>query len=172
MIRRTLSARPVVREDLEAIDIHALADLAGTFAASYDTLRHATESTAPITDDNPAIEYDTLAPIYNTKMPAEMFDLSDMRKWCPDCYEGDELREEFRSVEPLQKALSIYFASDYFLQSSTAHGHPPFPSKLEELLWAAPCVTATLRSNDYLSRVFGAALLGVPEQPCGELLQR
>jgi spermidine synthase len=166
-VRRSLAKEPAVRRDLATIGVHSVADLAGTFAASYETLRSATAQTAPVTDDDPIIEYDTLiTPVFDNRMPAEMFDVGDLRSWCPDCYRGDRLRVGFRRLEYLQRALSVYYASDAFLHFSNVPGRSAPPRELKKLVSSDPCVASVLREDTYYRWFFGNVLQGVPERPC------
>ena len=105
----------------------------------------------------------------NNRLPSELFVPAEAHTWCPDCYEGNTLRDEFRSLDFLQKAFSVYYASDEFLDFSMIAGRQ-LPKKswrtMSDLIWSDPCVAATLRENPHLRRLFTVPLRGVPEIAC------
>jgi len=168
-VRASLAAEPRVRADLADIDVHSLRDLVATFAAPYRALANATSSADPVTDDDPVMEYDALTASYDNRMPAEMFDVSSLRSWCPDCYEGAALRSEFAGLEELRKAMAAYYASDAFLHFELVPGETwqAKPSReVSDLLWGDPCVTAELRKSPYWSQILARNLEGVPQRAC------
>ena len=87
-----LANAPAVRADLERVGLGTITEIVGTFVASPKTLDAATRGRAPATDDRPIQEYGAksrLNPGYQ-RLPASIFDLSQVAVWCPRCFVGDK----------------------------------------------------------------------------------
>jgi spermidine synthase len=85
-----LANAPAVREDLERVGLGTITEIVGTFVASPQTLDAATRGRPPATDDRPIQEYGAksrLNPGYQ-RLPASIFDLSQVAVWCPRCFSG------------------------------------------------------------------------------------
>jgi hypothetical protein len=81
-----LRRAPAVQTDLERVDLGTPREIVGMFVAGSDTLRKATRSVAPVTDDRPIQEYgrQSLLPL-NEPIPRSLVAVEDVVAWCPAC---------------------------------------------------------------------------------------
>lgn len=156
-LRRRLDERPRVREDLEGVEVETLTALVGSFAAGSQTLEEATRGVAPVTDDRPLMEYAIRAHLHETHVPPQIFDVDDVTSWCPECIQAGRPAPGLEDLPAYLEVLGACYRREGFLTFSIfdpwsrrfAGGQAP----------AGPEVTAALRGNRYLERVFSV--------PCG-----
>jgi spermidine synthase len=103
-----------VHADLRRIEVESLTALVGTFVAGSATLERATRQAAPVTDDHPVMEYSVLADLFETRLPGEIFDVSEVESWCPDCFEDGRPLPEVEHLPGHLAALAAYYASHRF----------------------------------------------------------
>ncbi len=83
----SLAQAPMVRADLERLDLGSVTEIVGTFVASAQTLADATRDTPPVTDDRPIQEYGVLSLLnFGEAVPASIVKLDDVAAWCPRCF--------------------------------------------------------------------------------------
>jgi tetratricopeptide (TPR) repeat protein len=85
--QRGLVTQPAVREDLAAIDLGSVREIAGTFVGAADTLAKATSTSLTVTDDRPLQEYGVRSGLTTGLMgvPSSLFDVMNVGAWCPRC---------------------------------------------------------------------------------------
>ena len=84
-LERRLAANPLVRADLEGIQMGTPTDIFGTFAADAHQLEAFAARSVPLTDDLPLIEYDRT---YRQQagLPDGLTDVGGVATWCPGCF--------------------------------------------------------------------------------------
>ncbi len=147
-LARRLDANPLVRADLQRIEIDPPTELYGMFAADARVLADGTRQSAPATDDWPILEY---ARIYRKRVdnPIDLLDVAGAPAWCPECF------RDATSIEPVGD-LTTYLTimSDVYAGAPTsadaARARGPLP-------WARPtdraAIEATVRGSPYLRRI-------------------
>jgi spermidine synthase len=108
-VGRRLEEEPAVLADLTRVDLGNLTEIAGMFAASHATLARATDGVVAVTDDRPSLEYSLVSGLGERRMPADLFDVSDVDAWCPSC------AAELPGLAPYLRVRSLVYASDSFL---------------------------------------------------------
>ncbi len=146
-VAQRLADAPDVQADLDRVELGDLTDLAGMFAASAETMIHASGRTAAVTDDRPALEYSVRSPLADLRMPRDLFDVSGIDAWCAGC-----TTRLPRLTAYLRLRAAIY-ASDSFL--ATPAGRPAPAFDLASLPGGAEIVAA----NPYLQTLLGGAAL-------------
>jgi len=84
VIAGRLAQQPAVAADLAAIEITNPTEFFGMFAADGATLIEATRHAEALRDDRPDMEYSRIW-FGTTGMPGDLFDVSKIQKWCPNC---------------------------------------------------------------------------------------
>jgi len=86
-LRLAIEANPRVADDLRAVHLGTLTEIAGTFVGSADTMRAATAKAAPLVDDLPSMEYvtQTTDVCATNQLPRDLVDVRQIGAWCPDC---------------------------------------------------------------------------------------
>jgi len=112
---RNIAARPAVGEDLIAIGANSVAELAATFVAGPEALARATKDVAPVTDNDPLMEYSITSAYFKTRLPESIFDAAEMSTWCPDCFNGNSSIEYRNELPALMRSLDTYYHSERFL---------------------------------------------------------
>jgi tetratricopeptide (TPR) repeat protein len=86
-VQASLGAAPLVREDLERIDLDAPYEIVGTFVGSDRRLAEATRGVTPVIDDRPLQEYGVRSILnYGHGVPAALVNLSEVTAWCGRCF--------------------------------------------------------------------------------------
>src|SRR5439155_331147 len=85
-LRARLAGAPAVRDDMRAIGLGSLVEIAGTFAGSAETLARATDIYPPLTDDYPITEYAKVSRLRADQVPVDLFDVRTVTAWCPSCF--------------------------------------------------------------------------------------
>jgi predicted membrane-bound spermidine synthase len=112
-----LKQRPAVLADLDHVQMGALTELFGTFVASNETMRKATQNVSPVTDDKPSVEYSQLSGIRATRQPKELFDVSGLGAWCRDCIVNGEANKSTKRLPDYLRILGSLYSNDAFLES-------------------------------------------------------
>jgi len=154
-VEARIAARPEVARDLARIDVETLTALVGTFVADGETLDRGTRGVAPVTDDWPVMEYSVHARLFETRLPADLFDPSRVATWCPSCFVDGSPRPEVADLEGYLKALSVWYRSEEFL-THRSMDRAVDPTRLD-LPTGDPHIATALRRSRYLQRVFGVA---------------
>jgi spermidine synthase len=150
-LARRLAAEPLVRDDLDRIQMASPTEIFGAFAADARHLLEATARTGPLTDDLPLIEYGR---IYRprTGIPGDLFDVTRVSVWCPRCFAETGPAEE---VADLRTYLGIMSTS--YSRSHSAAGDPG-AARLPPAWRAAldpASVARTFEASPYLRRLRG-----------------
>jgi spermidine synthase len=100
-----LAEAPAVRADLQRLGLGTVTEIVGTFVGSSQTLQDASRGHAPVTDDRPIQEYGARSRLSSgyQRLPASIFDLSQVAVWCPRCFAGGK-------PVPLADGLDVYLA--------------------------------------------------------------
>jgi spermidine synthase len=86
-VQESLTGAPLVREDLERIDLDALYEIVGTFVGSGQRLADATRGATPVVDDRPLQEYGVRSMLnYGYGVPGALVNLSEVTAWCGRCF--------------------------------------------------------------------------------------
>jgi spermidine synthase len=147
-VARRLRSSPEVQADLDRVELGDLTDLAGMFAASHATLVGATRGVAPVTDDNPSLEYSVLSPLADARMPPDLFDVSGVEDWCPGC------TARLPRLAGYLRVRAAVYASDSFLVTAAGRRRPaPFD------IARVPGGPEIVAANPYLRTMLGGAAL-------------
>lgn len=150
-VREKLAAAPALRADLERIEAGTLTELLGGFAAGPATLARATAGAAPVTDDRPLMEYSVGAHLYETRIPAEIFDVSDFQAWCPTCFDGEEPVAGLEDLPAYLGSLAACYRGESFRSFSI---FDPFGQRRPRTrLPPVPGQAAALRHSRYLEHM-------------------
>ncbi len=148
-VERNLRARPEAAADLARIGLGRTSEIAGTFVASADALRRATDGVAPMTDDRPTLEYNQVT-LLTTNRLAVPSALEGLKGGCPACY-GEDGKPNARvpGLEAYLAALGAYYASESFQAFSNAPDAPALPA-----LAAPPELRQAVTEHLYLRELF------------------
>ncbi len=86
-IRDRLRRAPAVLADLNRISIGDRTHMLGSFVAGPRTLDEVSRDAAPVTDDDPRLEYAFVTSKSWTMVSAALFQPRSVAAWCPDCAE-------------------------------------------------------------------------------------
>ena len=134
-LRSELERRPRVKADLQQVWLESPIDILGTFVASSTTLSRATRLAAPVTDDNPMMEY--AASVNNcarTRFPRDVIDVGGLAAWCPSCMVDGRFALSISDLEEYALFMASYYLSESFLE----YGGCQDPSPTEILLPIPP----------------------------------
>ena len=144
-----LAERPEVVADLERHEMADALEIVGMFAGTPVTLEKATRGVAAVTDDHPIMEYARSWFDVGT-VPREIFDESQVRVFCPDCFVGGEPAEGFERL-PVYMAImrTIHENPSYWdlRPRESADYTLRFPPRL------LPVVRRTVEQSPYLRRL-------------------
>lgn len=126
-IAAQLEQRGAVAVDLEQIEVTNLTEFFGMFAADADTLRKGTRDTQALRDDRPDMEYSRIW-FGTTGMPGDLFDVSRIESWCPDCLSANRDAPE-GLVEHL-RLLGAFYAQVSSEDARAQRAGRPAPSAL------------------------------------------
>ena len=151
-VRRKLAENPALREDLARIEAASLTELVGTFVAGTQTLERVTRGAAAVTDDRPLTEYSIRAHLLETRIPEQIFDVSGVGTWCPDCFAGGRPVPGLETLPAYLGTLSACYHDEGFRTFSVFHPfrNPGAAGPLPEV----PGQDVALRQSRYLNRVF------------------
>jgi predicted membrane-bound spermidine synthase len=145
-LRAALTASPALARDLRWTSLDRAAEWVGTLAATALTLERATAATAPLVDDRPRLEYESRELVWDRRLPAELFDVSDWRAWCPGCSALPP--EERDEIEGYLEVIAAYYASPAFLRAQPG-ASPSFEPSL------SPRAAEAVRRSVYLQDLLG-----------------
>ena len=139
-----------------------LSEIAGTFAASADTLRRATAAAEPVTDDAPSMEYSVMSKLFSNRIPAEMFDVGGLAAFCPSCRAGGAPAPGLDDLDAYLHVLGQLYASDAFLRYRS-FAPAPVEVNLPALLEGdGGALSGAILRSRYLQRVVGIDPRGLP----------
>ena len=153
-----LAAEPLVRADLEAIDLATPTELVGMVAGSASSMRRIAQDAAPVTDDLPSMEYGAIT-FQETVIPEALFDLGGVRGFCPRCFEGGAPRPIVGGLDAYLAILGSLYASIDF--RATLLGPRPAPPPLL-VRGDREALTKVFAASPYLRRVVRQGFIPVP----------
>ena len=103
------AASPALADDLAAIGIRDVRDLAATFAADGPHLRGVTRDTRAMTDDWPVAEWSQVSHVARTRLPDGLFDPTRWPGFAPDLA-GDPALQVTMSDNARRWASPAYLA--------------------------------------------------------------
>jgi spermidine synthase len=124
-----IDTEPAVRDDLRAVDLGTLREIAGTFVAGSDTMARATSGSPDVTDDRPLQEYGVRSGLTAglQGVPASLFDVTRVATWCPRCVAPREARRSAANLDLYLRLLQ----QAYVTPAGVAAPPPgPFGSRL------------------------------------------
>jgi hypothetical protein len=124
---RGIASNPRLRRDLHRIGVESPVDLAGVFAGNAQTLQRATRNARAVTDDRPIIEYDSRSHLTETRLPSDIFAVSEVASWCPRCFRNGQLIAGMRDLAPLLRQMAALYRSERFLRFSTVRQEAQAP---------------------------------------------
>jgi spermidine synthase len=113
VVARRLAEEPAVADDLRAIRMATMTELAGTFVADAQSLERATHGVPPVTDDIPSMEYAVLS-ASPVEIPASIFALDQSHRWCPGCWNGAKPTARVAELDRYQHVLGAFYATPAF----------------------------------------------------------
>jgi spermidine synthase len=150
-IKRALAERPAVQKDLDDVSAGTLTELVGMFTSSSLQLLFVTNDTYPLTDDEPRLEYSELSDVIDTRLPANLLNVSQVPTYCPRCF--DEKGAPIAGLELLPAYLDLlqqaYAQPSIQTHSVFKSSEPSTPIKPPALAKEA------VNSSRYLQTVFG-----------------
>jgi spermidine synthase len=151
-VGRKLAENPALREDLERIEAASLTELVGTFVAGTQTLERVTRDAPAVTDDRPLTEYSTRAYLLANRIPEQIFDVSGVASWCPDCFADGHPVTELMTLPAYLATLAACYRDEGFRSYSVSQSFqkPGEAGPLPEL----PGQDAALRQSRYLNRIY------------------
>ncbi|MBW1807193.1 MAG: hypothetical protein JRJ87_03295 [Deltaproteobacteria bacterium] len=146
-----LADNPAVQRDLDAIKLGTLTELAGSFAASSETLEKATRAVAATTDDRPAMEYSVHSKLRATYLEKGLFDTRAAASWCPTCFSPDRKNGDLAHLSAFLDIMQTIYDSEVFRSprgNFDDRGRLPFDR-------GDPAAEAALASSPYLTWLIG-----------------
>ncbi len=143
-VKRNLESLPEVLEDLQAIKMDSLLDIAGSFLASSKHLGRLTQYHQALSDNYPISEYSKIL-FLKGQTPKQMIEPRSLFEWCPDCSETEELKELPRYV----RLLKLIYTEDSFVNLG-----PKINPKRSTSFSLSQEDVDLIRSNDYLKSQF------------------
>jgi predicted membrane-bound spermidine synthase len=125
LARARMHASPALLRDLRLTALDRVVELVGTLAATSATLERGTRGVAPLSDDRPALEYESRELVRDRRLPADLFSVADSAVWCPRCAElpPDE-REE---IAGYLEVTGAWYRSRAFLRAQPGQSLPFAP---------------------------------------------
>jgi len=103
-VSQVLDREPLVRADIQRLDLGMPTEIAGMFVGSAATLARSTANVSAVSDDRPLQEYSVRsAAARGGGVPATLYDIASLTSWCPRCFDGDRLA-------PSVSRLDMYLA--------------------------------------------------------------
>jgi spermidine synthase len=119
-VLQRLNELPALREDLRGIELASIPDLVGMLVAASPGLEKATRGVSPLRDDRPLLEYAVRELQGDPQIPRDLASLTDVDRWCPDCFHGGLDEEEQARLRGYLEVMSVYYRSEAFLSASPA----------------------------------------------------
>ncbi|MES3037246.1 MAG: fused MFS/spermidine synthase [Bdellovibrionota bacterium] len=113
-MEQKVSQRPLVAEDLKRIDLSTATEWLGTFMASSIWLKENLESTLPLSDNLPIIEYNRYHVV--TRLPGELFQPASLPGWCPSCFENGNYHPRLELLDSYLSLMNVVYKSDSYLE--------------------------------------------------------
>jgi spermidine synthase len=148
-IERRLEAAPLVRADLARISMGTAIELIGSFAATAKAMERVVQDAEPITDDRPLLEYEGLATEIATQMPRELFDVSGVASWCPNCFRDGRPAPSMEGLDRYLEVEAALYRAPAFLHfggASESGWTEPVLVSLED-----PAARRVVQQSKYLS---------------------
>jgi predicted membrane-bound spermidine synthase len=111
-----LARNPAVAADLESIRMGTVTEVIGSFAGGPRALARASRDAEPVTDDHPAMEYQTSHVFTGHRVPRDMFDVDEIGFWCPTCFGPAGAAAAPHLDGYLQLSAAVY-AAPWFLET-------------------------------------------------------
>lgn len=144
-----LAERPAVAADLARYEMGSALELAAMFAGSARTLEAATADVPALTDDHPILEY-ARSWFDPGSVPREIFDSSDVRGFCPDCFVDGRPAPGFERLPVYLRILQTIHDDPHFWERGRSGSEAyalRFPPRL------MPAVRRTVAGSPYLQRL-------------------
>jgi spermidine synthase len=141
------SADPRIARDLRRIMMDRPEELAGSFAASAETMRRASRDAAPVTDDRPSLEYGGIQFVRRPSRPPDLFDVRDAESWCPACL-APGAPPSFRGYFEL--VARIYVSPDFLTRRPRDRAKP-----MRFQVPPGPAVAAAIDESLFMRRMLG-----------------
>jgi spermidine synthase len=147
LMTRLLEARPRVSADLSRVMFGSAAEIIGSVVGTTTVLHQATRTAAPVTDDWPVMEYESIlfAPIQRTP---DVYAPLGLKENCPKCFEGDVVRPDLELLYAYMLVHDAYLASSTYLE--------PFAPRARQRPFVRPqseIVDRALLQSEYLRRI-------------------
>jgi predicted membrane-bound spermidine synthase len=148
-----LAGAPPLRDDLARVHLGTLTEIVGTFVATAETLRPATEVYPPVTDDYPIQEYWATSKRPDPALLSTLFDPSRVAAWCPACLVDGRPRGGLEALPRRLELLAAFYRGPQFHTYGTSRAEPrTFRVPID-----AAVVGAVIADSPYLRRVFSAS---------------
>jgi predicted membrane-bound spermidine synthase len=154
-LKRLISARPAVAADLEANYLGTASELIGTFAGGPAALRRATQAAPLVTDDQPLMEYQTAIFAPRRRLPSEIFDISELSRFCPTCGTAGDRPDEISTLDGHLEVLAAIYASDTFLEPRAPADPELRQARRPFMTPSTHTATTAIAASRYLQRLTG-----------------
>ncbi len=114
-MRALLADVPGLRRELRWISLDQPFEIAAMLAATPAAIEGAIVDAPPVSDDRPVLEYGSWLLGRDRQLPADLFSVSGVRRWCPRCYEGGLSDGELRDLRGALEVIGAYYRSGPFL---------------------------------------------------------
>jgi predicted membrane-bound spermidine synthase len=143
-----IGLNPAVAHDLESIRMGTVTEVIGTFAGGPRSLFRASRDAEPVTDDNPAMEYQTSHVFTENRVPRDMFDVDEIGFWCPTCF-GPAGVAVAPHLDPYLRLSAAIYSAPWFLETD------PFPTHRAGGLSVPrdPRLLPAYQASDYLREI-------------------
>ena len=122
-------------------------------AATPATMEGATAGVRPMRDDRPVLEYGARLLSPDKRLPADLFSVSDLKTWCPRCFDGGLSETEVQGLEGAIDVVRRYYRSSAFLEHQ--------PGRPQSFLMRPDAVAqAAIDQSLYLQQLVGAVPKG------------
>jgi tetratricopeptide (TPR) repeat protein len=145
-VAAALARMPAVRGDLQRLDLGSLREIVGSFVGSAATLARATRASPAVTDDRPLQEYGVRSALATATLgvPAALFDLGDLRAWCPGCFQDER-------IVPALEGLDTYLT--LLNQAYTAPAARARPGGGDRVLFGSAYLGAVVPDDEETARI-------------------
>jgi len=150
-LRARLAGAPAVRDDMRAIGLGSLVEIAGTFAGSAETLARATDIYPPLTDDYPITEYAKVSRLRADQVPVDLFDVRTVTAWCPSCFVNGAPAAGLEGLRDYLAVLGGFYLQPAFVEVYWPYPPPGRSSSYE--LAIGPKTRAVIADSPYLRRL-------------------
>ena len=146
--RSRMHASPALLRDLRLTALDRVVELVGTLAATSATLERGTRGVAPLSDDRPALEYESRELVRDRRLPADLFSVADYTVWCPRCVELPQ--DEREEIAGYLEVTGAWYRSRAFLRAQPGQSltfAPPLSAR------ARSAVARSVYLQDLLGRL-------------------